>query len=195
MPCLAKANRVVVAGIPGVGKTTVIDEAVTLLKRRGRRVKVVVFGTVMLEEAQKLGVKHRDELRRLPVPVQRTLQVKAAQTIARMRSDILIVDTHLFLKTREGYWPGLPFDVLQALAPTNVILVEASVSEVVARRKKDSSRYRDQVPEKTVEQESSLAREMLAATGVITGATLLRVLNSEGKAHEAAQAIASALEG
>ena len=47
--------------------------------------KVVTFGTVMLEEGKRLRwIRHRDELRRLPVEKQKQLQKLAATRIARM---------------------------------------------------------------------------------------------------------------
>ena len=52
--------RVVVVGIPGVGKTTVVDKLTSMVAGS----KLVTFGTVMLEEGVRLRwIKHRDELR------------------------------------------------------------------------------------------------------------------------------------
>ncbi len=132
--------RAVVLGIPGVGKTTVVQRAASSLK--GGR--LVNFGTVMFSEAMKLRwIKHRDELRKLPVGKQRRLQRIAARTISRMKGDVLFVDTHLFIRTPEGFWPGLPFEVARALKPTHLVLVEASSHDVFARRSRDATRYRE----------------------------------------------------
>ena len=49
-------KRVVVVGIPGVGKTTVISRTAEILNQRGTQTAVVVFGTMMFEEAKKLGI-------------------------------------------------------------------------------------------------------------------------------------------
>ena len=37
----------------------------------------------------------------------------------------MFVDTHLFIRTPEGFWPGLPYVVIQALKPTHLVLIEA----------------------------------------------------------------------
>src|SRR5687767_15378753 len=73
-----------------------------------RKTTVVIFGTIMFEEAKKKGLKNRDEMRRMSVEDQRRLQDLAAQRITEMRDDIVMIDTHLFINTDEGYYPGLP---------------------------------------------------------------------------------------
>jgi len=186
-------KRVVVVGIPGVGKSTVVSKTRDMLSSRGLNVDYVVFGTVMMKEAEKMGVKHRDDMRKLPVSEQRRLQVKAASEIADMGSEILLIDTHLFIKTKEGYWPGLPYDVAKALSPTHIILVNATPSEVISRRSRDRERYREIIGEEEVLEEMSIARDMLSTVAVLTGASALIVDNSEGRVDEAAAKIVSAL--
>ncbi|MEM1941807.1 MAG: AAA family ATPase, partial [Candidatus Nitrosocaldus sp.] len=85
-------KRAIVVGIPGVGKTTVITRAVEMLNMQGLNTRLVVFGTVMFEEAMRMGVKHRDEMRRLSVEEQRRLQEDAAVKIANMTDDVIIID-------------------------------------------------------------------------------------------------------
>ena len=66
--CLAwQIQKVVIVGIPGVGKTSLVTKLVELIKQQNKTVGVHSFGTVMLEEAMKNGIKDRDELRRLPI--------------------------------------------------------------------------------------------------------------------------------
>ena len=123
--------RVVVVGIPGVGKTTVVEK----LKSRIEGARLVTFGTVMFEEAsRRKWVKGRDEMRKLPIKRQEQLQAIAAAKISKMTEHIVLVDTHLFIRTKEGFWPGLPFEVVRALKPTHLILVEASPEEISTRR-------------------------------------------------------------
>ena len=74
--------RVVVVGVPGVGKTTVITKAAERLNQAGSNTKVMVFGSLMLDEAKKMGVKDRDEMRKLSVNTQRRLQEMAAKDIS-----------------------------------------------------------------------------------------------------------------
>jgi adenylate kinase len=182
--------RLVVVGIPGVGKSTVVDRFVTGYP--GAR--VVTFGTVMFEEAKaKKWVKDRDQMRKLPVEKQKRLQKAAATAIARMRERVVVVDTHLFIRTNEGFWPGLPFEVVRAMKPTHLILVEASPEDVAKRRSSDPTRARDAITTGALAQELQLARGFLTVASTLTGAPMLMVTNAEGKADEAASAISSML--
>jgi adenylate kinase len=158
-------------------------------------VKLVNFGSVMLEEAKAKGwVHHRDELRKLPITKQRALQASSGSRISRMKERVVLVDTHLFIRTSEGFWPGLPFDVVRAMKPTHLVLVEASPDEILGRRAKDRLRYRDSVSGEQLTEEKALARSFLAVSSTLTGAPMLIVNNAEGKADEIASTIARALE-
>lgn len=191
---LVSTKRVVIVGIPGVGKTTVVNKLVEMIKKKNFSVESVVFGTVMFEEAKKLGIEHRDKMRKLPIGEQRKLQIEAAKSIVKMEADFLIVDTHLFINTKEGYWPGLPLEVLEALSPSNIILIEALPNEIVSRRMRDSERYRDFVDEIEITKEIEIARSMLSTTAIVTGAPILIVMNRENHIEEVANQILGALE-
>lgn len=177
-------------GIPGVGKTTVVEKAQVAL----RGSKLVTFGSIMAEEAVRLGwVKDRDQLRRLPVEKQRKLQTLAATKIARMKERVLFVDTHLFIRTKEGYWPGLPFEVARALKPTHLLLVEADVEEIASRRSADATRNRDALSREDLAAELALGRSFLATVSTLTGAPMLIVVNHDGRSDEAAKVVESML--
>jgi adenylate kinase len=183
--------RVIVVGIPGAGKTTVVEGLVSDF----RGAKLVNFGTVMLEAGLSLKwIKNRDDLRKLTVEKQRRLQKETASRIARMKNRVLVIDTHLFIRTKEGFWPGLPFDVVRAMKPTHLVLVEASPEEVAKRRAADSTRYRDSVTKEDLAEELGLARAFLAVSSTLTGAPMLMVANREGKAAEVVSKIASMLK-
>jgi adenylate kinase len=180
-----------VVGIPGVGKTTVVEKS----SRGIRGSKIVTFGTVMLEEATRLGwIRSRDELRTLPVEKQRKLQTLAATKIASMKEKTVFVDTHLFIRTGEGYWPGLPFDVVRALDPTHLLLVEADPQEIAQRRASDKSRTRDALTKADLAAELALGRSFLAASATLTGAPMLIVANHKDKSDAAASAIIKVLK-
>ena len=121
MHCLAESNRIIIVGISGVGKTTVVSRVVELLKAKNVRVNVSIFGTVMFDEAKKKGVQNRDDLRKLSVKEQKELQSMAARAIASITDDVVIVDTHAFISTQEGFYPGLPHNVL-AVSYTHLTL-------------------------------------------------------------------------
>lgn len=184
--------RAVVVGIPGVGKTTVVDKMVSGYKGA----KLANFGTLMLETGISMKlVKHRDELRKLPVEKQRKLQKAAAGRIARMKDRLVVVDTHLFIRTPEGFWPGLPFDVVRAMKPTHLVLVEATPDEIAERRAADTSRYRDAVTKESLAEELALARSFLSAASTVTGAPMMIVRNANGKQDEVAEGLVKMLQG
>ena len=132
--------RIVIVGVAGVGKSTVVQKAVESIDGSG----VMVFGTEMFEAAKKLGwVKHRDEMRKLRVEKQRRLQKIAADAISRTKGKkVIFVDTHLFVRTPEGFWPGLPLAVIQSLKPTHLLLIEADPQEVL----QEASQRQDPLP-------------------------------------------------
>jgi adenylate kinase len=180
-----KTKRAIVVGIPGVGKTTVITRTVEELNNLGYNARLVVFGSVMFEEAAKLGVKHRDEMRKMPIEEQKRLQEQAAMKIASMKDDIVLIDTHLFINTREGYYPGLPLYLLNLLKPTNLVLVAAEPKEILNRRINDKTRQRDLVDEKDIAHELEIARIMVAACSILTGAPFAIIMNRDGMAENA----------
>ena len=189
------SKRAIIVGIPGVGKTTVIGRTAELLNRQ-TKANVVVFGTLMFEEAKsRLGIKHRDEMRSMPVADQRRLQEMAAQRISEMEDDVVLVDTHLFINTREGYYPGLPMRLLNIMKPTNLVMIAADPQEIVDRRTTDKERQRDIITSEIVQKELDISRVMVASCSILTGAPFAIVMNHDGKEDEAAANIAKVLIG
>lgn len=193
---MAENKRAIIVGIPGVGKTTVITRAAELLNKKRKTTTVVVFGTVMFEEAKKkLGLKSRDDMRRMPVEDQRRLQEMAAQRIAEMKDDIVLVDTHLFINTGEGYYPGLPMRLLNIMKPTNIVMVAADPGEIAKRRKTDQTRQRDIATAENIQKELDISQVMVASCSILTGAPFAIIMNSDGRVDEAAANIAKILLG
>jgi adenylate kinase len=184
---------IVVTGIPGTGKTTVCNEVVKLAEQIGKKVEVINYGSVMVELSRKSGKSfHRDELRKSGLSFQRNLQAEAAKIISEKATkvhEVLIVDTHMSIKTVDGYLSGLPFHVLQLLNPEMLILVEAEPLEVLSRRFKDKTRKRDRAMEGGIAEEILFSRFMAAACGVLTGASVKIVKNPVGKQVLAAEEV------
>jgi adenylate kinase len=192
---LAENKRAIIVGIPGVGKTTLITRAAEILNQN-RKTTVVIFGTVMFEEAKKkMGLKNRDELRRMAVEDQRRLQDLAAQRITEMNDDIVIIDTHLFINTDEGYYPGLPMRLLSIMKPTNMVMVAADPREIAERRKSDQTRQRDIASAENIQKELDISRVMVASCSILTGAPFAIIMNNDGQMSEAAANIAKILLG
>ncbi len=125
MRYLAESKKIVLVGIPGDGKTSLLQKLVEILKSHDKTVSVMSFGTLMFDNAKKDGLQDRDELRKLPLAEQQRLQKMAAEKIAAQNEEIVIVDTHTFINSLEGYYPGLPEHVLKIIKPSNFISVSA----------------------------------------------------------------------
>jgi adenylate kinase len=189
------SKRVIIGGIPGVGKTSVISSAVKSLNEKGQNAKVVVFGTEMFEEAKTtVGIKNRDELRKLSVKDQRRLQDMTAKRIAEMQESIVIVDTHIFVRTGEGYYyPGLPMRLLEIINPTSFVIIVADAAEIVNRRKRDTTRVRDDITTEQVQYEIDISKLMVATCSVLTGAPFIIITNNDNKMNEAASGLTKVL--
>ncbi len=180
---------IVLTGIPGVGKTTVLDATLEAARASGSdEVVLVNYGTVMFEEAKSKGaVEDRDQMRNLKTEVQREIQRLAAEKIADMAKDkIVIVDTHMLIRTPEGFLPGIPTWVAEALCPNVIILVEAFPEEIAGRRSKDEARNRDVETVEEIKLHQELCRAAAIACAEVTGSTTKIIMNHDGKAEEAA---------
>lgn len=186
-------KRVVVVGIPGVGKTTVISRTAEILNQRGIQTAVVVFGTMMFEEARKLGINNRDAMRRESIEVQRHMQDLAARRIADLKDNIVIVDTHLFINTNEGYYPGLPLHLLEVIKPTNIVMVAARPEEIANRRRIDETRDRDIESVEDIQYQLDISKVMVTTCSVLTGCPFIIIMNSNNKIDETASNIVKAL--
>lgn len=187
------SKKVIIVGIPGVGKTTLVSKIVEILKSKNKTVTVVSFGTVMFEQAKKIGVNDRDELRKLPMEKQQELQKMAGEKIAAMNENFVIIDTHAFISTPSGFYPGLPEYVLKIIKPSNLISVTAKPEEIYNRRMKDETRNRDIVSISAIKREMDVQDAMLSACSVLSGSPLKPVLNREGKVDVAAESVIEAI--
>ncbi|MGD8708667.1 MAG: adenylate kinase [Nitrosopumilaceae archaeon] len=186
---LAENKKVVVVGIPGVGKTTLINKIVELIKDQNKSVHVTNFGTIMFEVAKENGIKDRDELRKLSISDQKNLQKIAAKKLNKLDDDVVIIDTHAFIRTPEGLNPGLPNHILQIIEPTHFIIVTAHTEEIYNRRMKDETRNRDKASIATIKKELDIQSAMMSACAVLSGSPLRTIQNNEGKLEEAANQI------
>jgi len=190
---LAENKRIILVGIPGVGKTSLLSKIVEIIKKHDKSVDVISFGTLMFEIAKKNGLKDRDELRKLPVAEQQNLQKIAAEKIAEHNEQIVIIDTHTFINSSEGYYPGLPEHVLKIIKPTNFVSVSAKPEEIYNRRMKDDTRNRDKITLTKIKTELDIQSGMISACAVITGSPVKHILNREGKIDEATDKIIKAI--
>lgn len=170
---------IVVTGIPGVGKTTVMKQAA-----EGLDIEFVTFGSVMIDIAKEMGlVKDRDEMRKLTLEQQKDLQIHSAEKVASMGN--VILDTHCTVKTPKGYMPGLPEWVLKKLKPTAIVVVEADPEEIFNRRAKDETRNRDPDTREQINEHQTINRAAAMSYATLTGATVKIVFNHDNAIDDA----------
>lgn len=179
---------IVVTGIPGVGKTTVMKKAA-----EGMAVEFVTFGTVMADMAIEMNlVKDRDEMRKLTLEQQKKLQIKSAEKVASMGN--VILDTHCTVKTPKGYMPGLPEWVIKRINPTAIVVVEADPEEIYNRRANDPSRNRDPDTVEQIAEHQMINRAAAMAYAALSGATVKIVFNHNNAIDAAVKQAAPVLK-
>ena len=179
---------IVVTGIPGVGKTTVMKKAAD-----GIDIAFVTMGTVMYEIAKDEGiVQDRDDMRKLSLKNQKDLQIKSAEKVGSMGN--VILDTHCTIKTPKGYMPGLPEWVVKKINPTAIVLVEADPEEIYNRRANDKTRNRDPDTEEQINEHQMMNRAAAMAYAALTGSTVKIVFNHDNKLADAVKQAAPVLK-
>ncbi len=189
-------GTIIVAGIPGVGKTTVLQELEAVGREKMVPLKVVNFGDVMNQLFKKKGRQvHRDHMRRQDINLQARIQQQAARKIAHMATkSTLVVDTHMFVRTVDGLWPGTPRRVLEALDPDLIVLIEAEPEEVAKRRMADTGRERESKTVEDAQADLEWSRYMASANAVLAGVPIQIVHNREGRQRRAAEDLLGIIE-
>lgn len=166
-------KTIVLVGVPGAGKSSILQEVV----RQMPHIKVVNYGDKMLQEATSEGIT-RDELRKMPFKEQQQIGIKAARKIRELDSDeVVIIDTHALVRTKTGYCPGLPLEVLQLLSPIAYAMVECLPHLILERREKDPQRVRDDETADELLKHQELSRSFLTACCMQTGSLLCCINN------------------
>lgn len=133
----------VVFGIPGVGKSTIVNAVKEKLE-----LTYVHPGNIMYEIAHERGlVDEVDQMRKLKLNVQHEIQTEMARRVGEMINtrphENFIIDTHAIVKTPQGFFPGLRNAFFDAVHPDIYFVVEADPNDIIERRKSDTSRVRN----------------------------------------------------
>ncbi|ARM75947.1 adenylate kinase [Acidianus manzaensis] len=190
----------IVTGIPGVGKTTVLNNVAEILKAEGRVFKIMNYGDYMLNTAIRDGyVNNRDEMRKLPLSKQKELQTIAAKRIvddALSLGDngLAFIDTHAVIRTPSGYLPGLPKHVIEVLSPQVIFVLESNPQDILNRQLKDKDRIRSDYSDINVITETmNFARYAAMASAVLVGASVKVIINKEGDPKIASKEIVNSM--
>lgn len=172
-------KKVIITGVPGVGKTTVVNEALKKLNEMGIEYQSLNFGSFMFEVAKSENiVKDRDQMRTLDRAVQKSLQQRAGQAIAKISGNVLI-DTHASVKTPKGYMAGLPEWVLREIMPDIIVLVETDDDQILMRRLTDDTRSRDREGSRSIGEHQQFNRSIAASYSMMTGCTIKMITNAD----------------
>jgi adenylate kinase len=169
---------VVLTGIPGSGSTTVLNKALEKVDYIH-----INYGDMMLEIAREKNiVDNRDAIRKLPVDVQKELQLAAAKKIKeKSKTENIIVDTHCTINTPAGFLPGLPKWILDELKPNQFIIIEANPDEILIRRLFDDIRNRDKEMTRIINLHQEVNRATAMTYAVLTGATVKILENHDNE--------------
>jgi adenylate kinase len=179
--------RVVISGVAGVGKSTVLKSI-----EKSTSYDIINYGTLMFEMAKEIKIiESRDELRKLSIETQINLQKKASAAIGQMED--VIVDTHMAIKSPRGFLPGLPEWVVRELKASAFFLLEADPYEIKKRRNSDPSRSRDEETVDEIRTHQEVNRAYAIAYSLFTGATVSFINNLPGMADTVALQIVERL--
>jgi adenylate kinase len=183
----------IVVGLSGVGKGTVLEEAMML---SDKDYEIINFGDKMVEVSkEKELVDHRDDLQELDSETYRIVQKEAAESIVEDSEDQnVIVDTHAAVKNPYGYIPGLPKWVVESLDPAKIIMLDAS-PEAIHQRIQSDSRDREVDSLEDIKEYREIAKKMASTDAVLTGAYLQIIENKDSQAEKAAEQLVDTLQG
>lgn len=153
--------------VPGAGKTTILS----YVKKKMPSIRIVNVGDLIFEVAKKkFNIMSRDDLRKkLKVEQQRFAQEYAYKKISKMKEKVVLIDTHLSVKTPNGFFPGMSDHVVSTLKPDAIILLEFNPKDVKNRRTKDVKRRRDVETEEEIEEHQKFNRNFASAAAAVVG--------------------------
>jgi len=120
----------------------------------------VNFGDFMQEES---GIEDRDKMgNEIPLLKYREMQKRVAIKISLISGN-QVINTHSAIRTKNGYFPGLPDDIVKILNPDAIIVSEFDPEEIRRRRKGDKKRQGRDKDETTEEIELDQKASLLFA--------------------------------
>ncbi len=179
---------IILAGIPGSGKSTILEETVKLYPK----LNIINYGDMMLKEASLQNID-KDSLRKLPLSQQKEFGIQAAKRMATNLPEIVCIDTHAMIKTPIGYCPGIPEEVIRILNPNVIGMIECSSSTIYERRKFDKTRNRDVENIEQIEYHQQISRSFLLACTAISSALFIPIQN-QGLPTDGAQQLLALIE-
>jgi len=171
----------VVFGIPGVGKSTIVNRV-----KDNLGLVYIHPGNIMYEIASEKGiVENVDQMRKLKLSVQQQLQEEMAGVVAEkinsQKEDSFIIDTHAIVKTPQGFFPGLRNAFFEVVQPDIYLVVESKPEMILQRRIADKDRVRqDDHSLDEILLHIDLTRDFASAYSIYSQANFAVIENKEG---------------
>ncbi len=169
------AKLVIVAGTPGAGKSSVVDEL-------SKSYNVFGVGPEMLKIGKKLGVVNdQDKIRYLNSKKTAKIKKIVMQELRKIAKNT-IIDTPASIRNRNNrYLPGFTVDEIKSLRGVQAIIyIDAKAEEILKRRRKDKSRTRDPDTVDDINEQRDVNIALLTTYSVLFQVPAYIIRNSEG---------------
>ncbi|MCS7109641.1 MAG: AAA family ATPase, partial [Candidatus Micrarchaeota archaeon] len=178
---------IVIMGLPGVGKSTVLKELIKINKK----IAVLNYGDIVFSLAKmKFNVSNRDQINLMPVENHKMIQKEAIKEIKSANSKesklgkLLILDTHAAIKKPTSYLPGLTYDLLSSVPIEAFIFIDAPTHEIIERRENDLKRKRIPLNADDINNLREVSLSFINVYAAATGKPYYVVINRKGKMKE-----------
>ncbi|MEM4367581.1 MAG: AAA family ATPase [Candidatus Anstonellales archaeon] len=178
--------RVIVAGLKGSGKTTVLK----YVAHKRPDIKILNAGDFFAQVFQKYGLARDQGDLGIPREKYVNIQKEIFRNLGReaKKHKNVIIDTHLFLTKKEGYYPGLPEFAMKEIDPDAIVVLEYDPKFILKRREKDLKELgRQRSAEFTVdgiEWEQQVQRHFAFASAAFTATTVKIIKRYEKEKRE-----------
>jgi adenylate kinase len=174
-------QAVIVVGIPGAGKSTIIDSVT-----KDSKDTFVNIGNMMLDIGVKKGYfTDRDKIRYQSNDERKELIRDVFDEISKMEGNI-IIDTHASMGAHGRYMPGLPCDVVAGIKDSlrALICIDAPTDKIILRRERDTTRHREVEGPESIDMQRMINISALSAISEEYNVPLFVLFNEEDKQDE-----------
>jgi adenylate kinase len=174
-------QAVIVIGIPGAGKSTIIDRITDADKY-----SFVNIGDMMISIGTKKGrLNNRDQMRYQSNEERTELIKEVFKEIATMKGNV-IIDTHASIGAHGRYMPGLPADVLSIIKDSvkALVCIDAPTENIIIRRERDTTRRREAETVEEIEMQKMINMAALSAISQSYNIPLFVLINEENRQDE-----------
>ena len=183
---MVSIKKVLVFGLPGVGKNSVVHQAV---ERLGDGFTVINYGDVLQEIVGTERDKYRREASLSDFMKSQRLTAEKIHGMSANQSKNLIITSHAVMWRESGYIPGFPEPVLKLLKPDLLVLIISPPHEIIVRKLIDAERGkrfdRDTLEYEITREQQDACKYICFAYSMTTGAPVKIIENVQGHVEDA----------